>query len=171
MANPPKWGDDDAVLAEWVSQYIPERCDGYLFPELIDLRPGVPWQSWDKRAMEREAFEAAQQGNFRMLGWMLDKGMSLKPQSLALIAARLMGKFKSKGGAARMSVARRRAKNPMHDVANEVPTIQKILQQHYPKQHGHRDRAISLAATRANMKRSQLVNYLKNSHKLNLDRT
>jgi hypothetical protein len=120
MAKLPKWGDD-AALTAWVSQLMPERHFDVLFPELITVQSGVPWQSWDAKAMEREAFEAARQGDFRMLGWMLDKHMPLTRESMDLIAARLMGKLKAGPGAAKQAIARRRAANPVHN-ASVLPT-------------------------------------------------
>jgi len=159
MTKLPKWGDD-AALAAWIGERIPERHAEVLFPEMITVQSGVPWQSWDAKAMEREAFEAAQQGDFRMLGWMLDQRMPLKRESMALIAARLMGKFKTNAGAAKQAIGRRRARNPVHNATDEVSAIQAILQQHYPKQHGIRDRAIGLAAARAKIKRSRLEHHL-----------
>jgi hypothetical protein len=162
MTKLPKWGDDDAALAAWVGERMPERHAEVLFPELITVQSGVPWQSWDAQAMEREAFDAAQQGDFRMLGWMLDQRMPLTRESMALIAARLMRKSKSKKrvGAAKQAIARRRAANPVHNAADEVPAIQAILQQLYPKQRGIRDRAIDLAAARAKIDRDRLAYHL-----------
>ena len=169
MTKLPKWGDD-AALAAWAGERIPERHAEVLFPERITVQSGVPWQSWDAKAMEREAFEAAQQGDFRMLGWMLDQRIPLKRESMVLIAARLMGKFKSKKGvgAAKQAIARRRAANPVYNAADEVPAIQAILRQHYPKQRGIRDRAIDLAAARAKIKRTRLTNHLNSKHRLDL---
>ncbi len=112
--------------------------------------------------MEREAVETARQGDFRMLGWMFDNDMPLKRESKKLIAARLMGKFKANKriGAAKQSAARRRAANPVHNAADEVPVIEAILRQHYPKQRGIRDRAVDLAAARAGINRDRLAYHL-----------
>jgi hypothetical protein len=163
MVKLPKWGDD-AALTAWVSRLMPERHFDVLFPELITVQSGVPWQSWDAKAMEREAFEAARQGDFRMLGWMLDKHMPLTRESMSLIAARLMGKLKAGPGAAKQAIARRRAANPVHNAADEVPAIQTILRQHYPKQRGIRDRAIDIAAARAEIGRGRLAYHLDSNH-------
>jgi hypothetical protein len=165
MAKLPKWGDD-AALTAWVGRHLPERHADVLFPEMTNVQSGVPWQWWDAKASEREAFEAARQGDFRMLGWMLEQRMPLKRESMALIAARLMGKLKVKPGAAKQAIARRRATNPVHNAADEVPAIQTILRQHYPKQRGIRDRAIDIAAARAEIDRDRLAYHLNSKNRL-----
>ncbi len=44
MAKRPKWGDDDAELAAWIAPLMPHRHFDVLFPELVEIKPGVPWQ-------------------------------------------------------------------------------------------------------------------------------
>ena len=78
-----------------------------------------------------------------------------------------MRTFKAgKVGSAKQAIGRRRAKNRVHNAADEVPVIQAILRQYYPKQRGSRDRAIGIAAARAGIKRSRLANHLNSKHKL-----
>jgi hypothetical protein len=163
--KPPNW-NDDAALTALVGQHLSPRHAEVLFPETITVQTGVPWKSWDAKAMERESVDAARQGDFRMLGWMLYNAMPLKRETMALAGARLMGKLKGKTGAAKQTIERRRAANPVHDAADEVPKIKVILKQLYPGQRNFHNRAIDIAAARAGIDRDRLAHHLNSKHKL-----
>ena len=166
MAKLPRWGDDEALLA-WIGPLIPEP-----FQDWLVVPPHVwnaPFTGLDR---ESEAIEAARQGNFKLLGYLMDPRQSvyrpqrLSPKSEALIAARLQGESKAKRGKPKQTEARRRLSNPVHAAADEVAIIENILRQHYPKQRGIRERAIDIAAARANISRERLAEHLKSKHRL-----
>ncbi len=174
----PDWNDDDA-LADWVGPLMPEPPRDYLFRPWPVLRD-APMQGKSREEMEREAIAAAQQGNFKLLGWLMDPPnqdlLSHRPPRLsqeaeALIAARLQGTFKARRGKPKQTVARRRVDNPIHAAADEVPVIQNILRQHYPRQRGVRDRAIGIAALRAGIEHERLAHHLRSPHQLRDGRT
>jgi hypothetical protein len=131
----PRWSDD-AALIEWVGDQLPRDS------------LWMPWHQWwggqfvgPPEDREREAVAAARLGNFKPLGTLVGQGQTLDPEAIDLIAARLSGDFKAKRG----KPPRRRAND---FAADEVATIQELLQRHYPDQRGHRDRAIDIAAHR-----------------------
>ena len=164
MAKLPRWGDDEAMLA-WIGPLIPEPKPIFdvLFPEEVVVQPGIPLVAGrSPRETEQEAFQTAKQGDFRMLAWMREHKMPLSKESEQLINARLRGEFKAeRSGPAKQLAARRRARSKVYGAADEVAIIQAILKQHFPNEHGHREQAITLAASRANISRGTLANHFK----------
>ncbi|MGE3160402.1 MAG: hypothetical protein AB7K78_27255, partial [Xanthobacteraceae bacterium] len=57
-------------------------------------------------------------------------------------------------------------RDPVHDAADEVGWITKLLVDNYPNEKGHRERSITVAAKRAGLRRGRLQNHLGGPNKL-----
>jgi hypothetical protein len=170
MGRAPKWSDDKAVAA-WVGKVIDDAAldEEYEHSQLPwDTLPDIP-ASFIFEDMERQAVEAAQGGNFRPLADMLERinplfklaKWNLGPRAIALIARRLRGEPIAKRGRPKQTAERRQLNTRTHDAAAELKEIERILRQHYPSEKKIKERATSIAATRAGIKHDTLVNYLK----------
>jgi hypothetical protein len=142
--------------------------------ETIPIKLGPAWY----RLLESEAVDAAEGGNYERLAWLLDprhplndKGMApalrtaLAPSTYTLIADILSGRRKRPKRRPRLSEHERRLMNPIHDAADEVPGIQRILRAWYPKQTKKQiyDRALYVVASRRQVKLETLDVHLKRS--------
>jgi hypothetical protein len=171
--------NDTAALAERVGKIISEANDEaeYEFYNLRwDTHPGIP-MSEILDSIEHDAVMAAEAGNFIPLGDLVERknplfgdfksvDWDLKPATKALIAQRLRGEHKVPRGKPRQTADQRRANNPIHDAAAEVPLILNILRQHFPGRRGYRDRAIDIAAHRIGLKRDRLAKHMESKHLL-----
>jgi hypothetical protein len=81
------------------------------------------------------------------------------PSTWNLVADLLTGRQKGKVGRPKMTREERRAINPIHDAAELVPVISKILRRLYPKQTTTdiRDRALKFAADFYGIKDSETL--------------
>jgi hypothetical protein len=178
-ASKPKWNDDAGVAALVEDAFLEwERLDavdaGYR------TEPGIP-ASELHASMERSAVEAAKERrDFKELAdiaalrnpfirWLrTDLKIPLGPEAAALIAERITGKDRGKRGRGRpkQTVEQRHINTPVHGAANEVEDIERILRRHYPDEKKIRERAITVAAKRAGIRRQTLVNYLKSKRRI-----
>jgi hypothetical protein len=90
---------------------------------------------------------------------------ALAPSTYALIADILSGRRKRPKRRPRLSEHERRMMNPIHNAADEVPGIQRILRAWYPQQTEKQiyDRALYVVASRHQVKLEALDAYLKRS--------
>jgi hypothetical protein len=163
------WNDDRA-LADLIAPLMPKA----------PLLPLMPWHQWwghgfTEEHPEDEAIAAAKQGNFKLLGVLMNppnhygRPKRLSWEAEKLIAQYFQGTFKAQKPSGKntgkktrrpvMTEAQRRAKNPTHDAAKEVPIIENLLRQLCPGQRGYRERAIDMAAYRAGIDRDRLANH------------
>jgi hypothetical protein len=164
----PKYNDDDA-LAKWLAEIIADADDEAAAREFSEesMRDHPPLRvTVTTELIERAAIEAADRGNFKALADMIEKGNDLSPKAMAMIAAKLKGTFKpSKLGRPKQPIWKRDL-NPMHDAAKEVDKITVILKRRYPKETGHTDRAIDIAAKLSKVNRQKLYShYNKSPHR------
>jgi hypothetical protein len=131
------------------------------------------------RFIENEAVDAAMNGgNYRPLAWLLDPKnplnnqrmepalrTALAPTTYALIADILSGRGKRPEHRPRLTERERRMKNPIHDAADEVPGVERMLCAWYPDQKAEQiyDRALYVVASRHPVKLEALDAYLKRS--------
>jgi hypothetical protein len=142
--------------------------------ETNPIKLGPAWY----RLLESAAVDAAEGGNYERLAWLLDsrhplndKGMApalrtgLAPSTYELIADILSGRRKRPNGRPRLSEHERRLRNPIHNAADEVPGIQRILRAWYPKQTKKQiyDRTLYVVASRHQVNLETLDVYLKRS--------
>jgi len=193
VPKPPAW-KDEAALVGYVKDAIIDLIDNpgsqaygvSALPrsvagdwlakawETIPIKLGPAWY----RLLESEAVDAAEGGNYERLAWLLDprhplndKGMApalrtaLAPSTYTLIADILSGRRKRPKRRPRLSEHERRLMNPIHDAADEVPGIQRILRAWYPKQTKKQiyDRALYVVASRRQVKLETLDVHLKRS--------
>ena len=153
-----------SVAAEWLARAW----------ENIPIKLGPAYY----QLFESVAVDAAEGGNYERLAWLLDpkhplnhEGMvsalrtALAPSTYALIADILSGRRKRPKRRPRLSEHERRMRNPIHNAADEVPGIQRILRAWYPKQTKKQiyDRALYVVASRHQVKSETLDVYLKRS--------
>jgi hypothetical protein len=193
VPKPPAW-KDEAALVDYVSEAIIDLINnpGSQAYGLSALPRSVAadWlaKGWETipiklgptcyRLFESEAVNAAEDGNYKRLAWLLDpkhplndKGMApalrtaLAPSTYALIADILSGRRKRPKRRPKLSEHERRMMNPIHNAADEVPGIQRILRAWYPKQTEKQiyDRALYVVASRHQVKLETLGAYLKRS--------
>jgi hypothetical protein len=76
----------------------------------------------------------------------------------------LAGTPKREPGRPKMTEGARRAANPIHDAADKVIVIERLLRENYPGQNiGIRDRAVKIAAQRFSIEVARLRNYIRRS--------
>jgi hypothetical protein len=169
LPRQPKWSDQKAVTV-WV-------CDVMLAAAVDDAekffvstagRGASPSEILE--GLEQVAVEAARQGSFGLLADMLEQrthplckawNWKVGPEAIELIARRLRGQPVAKRGRPKQTAERRQLNTPVHSAAAELREIECILRQHYPNAKRIRERAISIAATRAGIEHVALANYLK----------
>ncbi|MGE3160106.1 MAG: hypothetical protein AB7K78_25730, partial [Xanthobacteraceae bacterium] len=160
--KPPKWNVDDDVMVAWVGNVF----DEWEYLDVMEAaachtdHPGIPLSEILDH-MEAEAVAAARQGNFRPIADIIEKRNPLfehgpdwhmGPKANALVAARLRGELNLGRGTPKKSEEQRRMDNPVHDAADEVGWITKLLVDNYPNEKGHRERSITVAAKRAGLR-------------------
>ena len=172
--KPPKLSDDDALVAKWVGEIVDDDNDDANNDD--DFEFSHPWydhpplrMSEVLASMECEAIEAAEDGNLEPLGALIENPLFkdygvLRPKAMAIISAKLRGTFKPRRGPHKQSRWQRDL-NPARGAAEEVKQIVAVLREHYPKEKGHRDRAIGIAAARAGITRQKLETYLRSRHR------
>jgi hypothetical protein len=176
--RPPKWNDDAGVAALVNDEFLEwERLDA--MESVYRDEPDLTASELFAR-MERNAVEAAERGDFKPLAEMLkqknplikwlrrDLKLHLGPKADALLAERITGEDRGKRGRGRpkQTVEQRHINTPVHGAANEVEDIERILRRHYPDEKKIRERAITVAAERAGIRRQTLVNYLKSKRRI-----
>jgi len=177
MDNPPDWTDEEAVVA-WVNmirddQILEEERE---FMELPwDTHPGIR-KSDLFSDIERKAVDQAQQGNVQPLAELLlplypfnryeahKIRESLADSTWVMISERLCGK-KAKRGRPKKTTDERRAHNLVHDAADEVPIVRRILERGYPGQGSRQiyDLTLCIVADRHNLDQETLNKYLRRS--------
>ena len=170
--KPPKLSDDDALVAKWVGEIVDHANDKQAAYDFVDelMRDHPPLRmSAILASMEREAIEAAEDRNLEPLGALIENPLFkdygvLSPKAMAIISAKLRGTFKPRRGPHKQSRWQRDL-NPARGAAKEVDQIEHVLRTYYPKEKGHRDRAIGIAAARAAITRQKLETYLKSRHR------
>jgi hypothetical protein len=179
VAKPPDW-KDEAGLTNFVSQAItdllndPQSKHEYgldVWPFEYDGPRIVTWEM-----LESEAVAAAKDGNYDPLAQLLDPGhplnnppndppirAALAPSTYALIADILRGRRKKPERRPKLTESQRRKLNPIHDAADEVPVVERMLRAWYPKRTTreiHR-RALYVVARRHNVWSKTLNTYLR----------
>jgi len=183
-AGPPRWSDDEKVSA-FVGKILDEaeaEAEWRFAMLPWDTVPGIP-ASGIFEAIERDAIAAAEEGNFRPLANLIDPNsvqkhfietigrgqLRIGPRAEALIASRLRGERRVKKGRGppKKPIERRAAPSKSYYAAAELPRIEKLLRQHYPREKGIKARAISIAAGRGGIEHGTLDNYLEKQRKKN----
>jgi hypothetical protein len=181
VAKPPNWKDVDG-LVDYVTQAINDLlevnndwdklCAEYglasypLYSESY-TRHFLTWDTY-VREREREAIDIAEHGKFVPLAeLLLDRSIraSLQQSTFALIADILCGRKRKPAHRPKQTEIERRANNPIHDAADEVPAVQRMLRAWYPEQTKNQiyDRALSVVARRHDMRSEALATHLKRS--------
>lgn len=133
-------------------------------------------QPWDM--LESEAVEAAEGGNYGPLAELLDPKhplnhpqinppirVSLAASTYALIADILSGRRKKPAHRPKLTEIERRAINPIHEAADEVHAVQRMLRAWYPEQTAQQiySRTLEIVACRHKVKSETLAAHLKRS--------
>jgi hypothetical protein len=176
----PKWNEDNAV-AQFVEDELLEEERQFYMRYANCAVPGIRVGDIFERA-EREAVEAAKRGNnFRPLAQLIHpdsplvqflhgaglKPLPFAPETLALITDRLTGQFKPPHrGKPTETYEERIRGSPVHAVAEEMGYIEEILRFYYGREKGIHERAVTIAAQRWGIKRSQLENYLRSPRRM-----
>ncbi len=179
MVEPPRWNNEDAV-ANFINDELDQADEQAL--------RNAATRDWRARApaifaaYERDAIEAAERGNFRLLAELLDGGVPgqtkyhmsgllrawgqhIGPKAEHLIAERLRGKTSGRRRRPALTTAERQAKK-VHYVATVIlPTVESVIRQHYPHAKAIHERAADIAADRAGIKRRKLRDYLRHLKK------
>jgi hypothetical protein len=111
---------------------------------------------------QRDAVDAARRGKPAALFEMVRSPGARKhfaPSTWELIADIGTGRFKRKVGRPRMTEEERRGINPIHDVADIVPRIERILAHYFPDQRKRDiwDKATEIAAERSEFKDVEML--------------
>lgn len=159
--KPPKY-NDDAALDTWLENIFEEHAAQDAIEESMRDHPPLR-VTVTAASIERVAIEAAEHGDFKQLADMIEKKWVLSENAMAMIAAKLKGTFKATKLGRPKQTFLQRDLNPMYDAAEEVDKIIHILKRQYPKEKGHTDRAIDIAAKRAGVNRQKLDSYYKKS--------
>jgi hypothetical protein len=187
VAKPPNWKDQRA-LVDYVTQAINDLLDVTNDWDKLCAEYGLEkWPfynesyvprilTWD--VLESEAVEAAEGGNYGPLAKLLDSThplnhpeinppirASLAPSTYALIANILSGRRKKPAHRPKLTEIERRAINPIHGAADEVPKVERMLRAWYPEQTAKQiyDRALYVVSCRHKMKSETLATHLRRS--------
>jgi hypothetical protein len=175
--TPPKWNDDEAMLAlvdDWFLEL--EMLDALDDAERI--QPDITFAdvySW----IERDAVDAAKAGNFRPLVDMRrgqnplvrkiqdEMGAKLSAEAEDLIDRRLVGerRVKEGRGVAKRSIAEREGSETFC-AAQEVPAIEGILRHHFSGRRAYKLRAKELAAMRNGIQTDTLLNFMRKKREM-----
>lgn len=166
--KPPPWKDEEAVAA-WIDDIL-------LIQEYQELEEGILREEYGPdgipasevfASLERDAIASAKSGNMRPLADLIDPtnpfrsgGLRVRPEAEAMVAGYLRGQ-RAKRGRPKQRIEQREASTKVHGARREMIRIQKILEHYYPGEQKHRERAIAIAAARAEIERRELRNYLK----------
>jgi len=194
MPKPPRWLDEDAVF-EWVEQEIDQaEYDSVMedaqreYPEdYFPFRINTPQEI----AINKAVHEATTRRSIVREGqWVRARTVNLEPLVQFVLNSNLppaIGKLVieflrgqrnlktgNKPGRRKMTDDERRAINPIHDAADDVPFIKAILKNDWPNQTPEdiRDRALAITAKRHRVKEETLARYLNSSkrHRRRLSR-
>jgi hypothetical protein len=151
------------VAAAWLAEAIEANL------VKLDLPRGHP--------IESDAVDAAVEGgNYAPLAWLLNSRhplndlrmkpplrTALAPSTYDLIADILSGRRERPKHRPRLTEFERRAINPIHDAADEVTVVRRMLRAWYPEQEPKQiyDRALSIVARRHKVKSETLNFHLK----------
>ena len=172
----PRWSDDAGVAALVNDEFLEwERLDA--MDAVVQVLPDIK-ESEIFASMEREAIAAAERGDFKPLAKILEQKNPLIKQlsgkfqlgekARTILAERITGKDsgKRKRGRPKQSIEERYANTKVHGAAAELRDIQRVLRRHYPNEKKIRERAITVAAGRAGIRRKILENYLRSDRRL-----
>jgi hypothetical protein len=163
--KPPPWKNDEAV-AKFVAEIIEnENAEAEMLGAYEDaMRDHPPLRASEiLESMEAEAIEAAERGNFKPLGDMIENPMfkrtnwALGSKAMSLIASKLCGTFKVTKLGRPPRTTWQRDRDWKIDAAAEVKQIARILKTHYPKEKAHTARAIGIATDRAKERVREMV--------------
>jgi len=174
--NTPRWSDEEGVAALVDDEFLEwERIDA--MDAVVQVLPDIK-ESEIFASMEHEAVAAAERGDFNPLAKILEQKNPLIKQlsgkfqlgekARAILAERITGRDAGKRGPGRpkQSIEERYASSKCHGAADALPDIERILGWHYPDEKGIRERAITIAADRAGIRRQTLENYLRSDRRL-----
>jgi len=177
----PHW-KDEAGLVAFVDQAIidllrdPEDISRYGLKQWPCEVRGTGIVTW--KMLESEAVEAAMNGNYAPLAELLNPThplnrpeikppicASLQPSTYALVADILLGRQKKPSHRPKLTEIERRAINPIHGAADEIPVVERMLRAWYPEKTAGQiyAQALSVVARRHNMKSETLAAHLKRS--------
>jgi hypothetical protein len=172
-------------LAWTTSGHAPEGPEDLV--EVWNLAQAEASRGWPPEG-ERAAVAAAARGDVRPLadllrplhhlGFLPDEVnpaiKNLSPATWSLVVQFLTGernlrtgRNRGEPGRPKMTAEERRAANPVHDAAEEVPAIAAILRKLYPSRAKSAllERAVEIAARRKRVRRDTLARYLGRSRK------
>jgi hypothetical protein len=164
---PPPW-QDKAATAKLVAEKIQEIDDEearefhtYYMPQMANLVV-----RWSKPTKERKALVTSERGDLSVLIDMINSEKVFSPAIRNRINEFLTQKRSLRTGRIRGAQKKdeytRRALNPIHNAADEVPLIKDILKELYPKQSTSRirERALWIAVQRHGGRVTTLAKHL-----------
>jgi hypothetical protein len=153
--------DWDKLCAEYGLEKWPFHSEGRTGKLVIPT-----WVAW-VRERERKAVEMAEQGSFAALAELLEPQIfaALAASTRALIKEIVAGRRKRPAHKPKLTESERRARYPIHDAADEVPAVERMLRAWYPQQDARQihDRALLVIERRHELRAGALANYLKRS--------
>jgi hypothetical protein len=93
-------------------------------------------------------------------------GLDLGAKARDILAKRLTGELRFKVGRPKKTLDHRRADRPAIGAAEELPAIERILRSYYPHQKKIHDRAVEIAARRADINDQTLLDYQKSPSRI-----
>jgi hypothetical protein len=176
----PRWKDETGLVA-FVNQAIidllndPEDISKYGLKQWPFEDRGIGIVTWEM--LESEAVDAAEGGNYAPLAKLFDPKhplnhpdikppicASLTPKTYALVFDILSGR-KKPAHRPKLTDIERRAINPIHDAADEVPVVERMLHTWYPDQTANEiyNRTLYVVAHRHQVRPETLAAHLKRS--------